>query len=109
MVADEGGLGAETAIQPEQDDLQDARCRPGLGDRVAAFGLRGGCEDHFRHAVLDVVETAPGHLVIVPDLTAGEGDDGTCGRELFRKAENKSELLCLMRSSYVVLSLKNKN
>src|SRR3546814_10396102 len=60
-----------------------ACCRPGLGNGIAAFGLGRGGEDHLGNAGLDRVETAPQHLVIVPDLPAREGDDRPFRGELF--------------------------
>src|SRR3546814_20234257 len=75
IVADERGLRSQASVEPEQDDLHAACCRPGLGNGIAAFGLGRGGEDHLGNAGLDRVETAPQHLVIVPDLPAREGDD----------------------------------
>src|SRR3546814_7508782 len=47
-VADEGGLGAEPAIQPEQDDLPAPRCSPGPGARLTTFDPRGVREGYVR-------------------------------------------------------------
>nr|AIA08940.1 hypothetical protein [Rhizorhabdus wittichii DC-6] len=82
VVADEGGAVALAAIEAELDDLDAARCGPGVRHGIATLGLRGGRQDHFRDARLDAVEPLPQKLAILPGLTAGERDDRTLRGEL---------------------------
>src|SRR3546814_16172641 len=74
IVADERGLRSQASVEPEQDDLHAACCRPGLGNGLAAFGLGRGGEDHLGNAGLARVTTAPQHLVTVPILPAREAE-----------------------------------
>src|SRR3546814_18613594 len=73
IVADERGLRSQASVEPEQDDLHAACCRPGLGNGIASFGLGRGGADNLGNAGLARVVPAPPHLVIVPDLPAPAG------------------------------------
>ena len=57
VIAHERGAVAKASVEAELNDLDPARGGPGMGDGIAAFGLCGGGEDHFRNSGLDAVET----------------------------------------------------